>query len=465
LKKYIEILIILVINIISNIARQGFFYSKLYNKMNVLVYSGEGTSPNCVEYTMYTLKQFLSENYDIIKVDDKILITQYWEDSTKLIVFPGGRDLPYVNKLGSKGMERIRNYVNDKGGKYLGICAGAYFGSSQIEFEMDRPDYKVEGPRELRFIKGTAKGSALTKFYYQSEQGALAPKIQLPFMKKDVNIYFNGGCFFDIDENKNLPEGLSILGRYTQKCFDGTENRPAIIEIQNGKGKAILSGVHFEYPPELLIERRKKALEEERDISKLNELIEAIQYTNDDRLNLIKSLLEKLDLKLNKEIKKTIMNEKDNIHLLLMGMDGQYNEQFIKNISETDINVKNNENYFTFSNDTTNNDNKEVIYIDKYENEEQIKKFQYFNIRRYFDSLKNNYSHYNDNEINEKTLTGGLILYSEILTSTQTILKYNKGLLNKLPHGAVMIASKQRSGKGKNLFFIINFISLSYNEI
>ncbi|ORX55878.1 hypothetical protein BCR36DRAFT_173475 [Piromyces finnis] len=389
--------------------------------MNILVYSGEGTSPNCVEYTINTLKQFLSDNYDIIKVDDKILITQYWEDTTKLVVFPGGRDLPYVNKLGSKGMERIRNYVNEKGGKYLGICAGAYFGASYIEFEMDRPDYKVEGPRELRFFKGTAKGSALSTFYYQSETGALAPKIQLPFINKDVNIYFNGGCFFDIDESKTLPEGLNILGRYSLKCFDGTVNRPAIIEIENGKGKAILSGVHFEYSPELMTERVKKAKEEGRDVSKLEKLINAIQQTNEDRLELIQSLLEKLDLKLNKEIKVTFEKKQNDIHLLLMGMEGQNNKQFIKNLLENDVNINSNENYFSFS-PSFEKKNKETIFIDKYEKDEQINFFKYFNIKHYFESLKNNYN-IDENEIENKDQPGGIMLYSEILTSTQTILK------------------------------------------
>ncbi|ORX78446.1 class II aaRS and biotin synthetase [Anaeromyces robustus] len=438
--------------------------------MNVLVYSGEGTSPNCVEYTIYTLKQFLSENYDIIKVDEKILITQYWEDSTKLLVFPGGRDLPYVNKLGSKGMERIRKYVNEKGGKYLGICAGAYFGASHIEFEMNRPSYKVEGPRELKFFKGTAKGSALSTFYYQSEKGALAPKIHLPFMEKDVNIYFNGGCFFDINENMKLPEDLTILGKYTTKCFDGTINRPAIIEVINGKGKAILSGVHFEYSPELLIERKNKLLQEKNEneneneneeeekkkekIKKLEDLIENIKKTNDDRLELIKSLLKKFDLKINETIKKTISkDEKNNIHLLLMGMEGQSTQHFIESISESTINTNNNENYFFLSNNTEEkiSTNKEIIYINKYENNNiELKKFKDFNIERYIKSLKNNYQNYSDSDLNEKILPGGIILYSELLTSTQTILKNNKGLLNKLPHGAVMVASKQRSGKGRN---------------
>jgi biotin--protein ligase len=417
--------------------------------MNILVYSGEGTSPNCVENTIYTLKQFLSENYDIIKVDEKILITQYWEDTTKLFVMPGGRDLPYVNKLGSKGMERIRNYVNDKGGKYLGICAGAYFGSSYIEFEMNRPDYKVEGPRELRFFKGTAKGSALSTYYYGSEKGALSPKIHLPFMNKNVNFYFNGGCFFDINENEKLKEGLNILGRYTSKCFDGTFNRPAVIEVENGKGKAILSGIHFEYSPELMTEKKKKALQLGKDVAKLEKIIKDILETNEDRLEFIKSIFKKLDLKLNKEIPISIIEEKNNYHLLLIGMEGQLNKQFIDNISESDINGNINENYFSFTENIEEKD-KEIIYIIKFENEDQINNLQYFNIKYYLEKLKNNYNNYNKNELNEKHLLGGVTLYSELLSSTQSILKNNKILLGKLPHGSIAIASKQCSGRGRN---------------
>ncbi|KAG4082880.1 class II aaRS and biotin synthetase [Neocallimastix lanati (nom. inval.)] len=418
--------------------------------MNVLVYSGEGASQDSVDYTIYTLKQFISENYDIIKVDDKILITQYWEDSTKLLVIPGGRDLPYVNKLGSKGMERIRKYVNDRGGKYLGIGAGAYFGASNIEFEMNRPDYKVEGQRELKFFNGTAKGSAMNPFYYDSEESALSPKIHLPLLNKDVNLYLNGGCFFDINEKEKVSNELNILGTYTTKCFDGTDNRPAIIEVKNGKGKAILSGVHFEYSPELMIEKKKKAQEEGKDISNLEKVIEDIEKTNMDRIEFIKSIFERLDLKLNKDIKNSITEEKNNYHLLLIGMEGQSNKKFIDNILESDINENSlNENYFSFKENVEEKD-KEVIYINKFENENQLKNFKYFNVKYYLEKLKNNYCNYNENELNEKYLPGSITLYSEILSSTQTILKNNKALLGKLPHGAVAIASKQCSGRGRN---------------
>jgi len=391
--------------------------------MNVLVYSGEGASQDSVDYTIYTLKQFISENYDIIKVDDKILITQYWEDSTKLLVIPGGRDLPYVNKLGSKGMERIRKYVNDRGGKYLGIGAGAYFGASNIEFEMNRPDYKVEGQRELKFFNGTAKGSAMNPFYYDSEESALSPKIHLPLLNKDVNLYLNGGCFFDINEKEKVSNELNILGTYTTKCFDGTDNRPAIIEVKNGKGKAILSGVHFEYSPELMIEKKKKAQEEGKDISNLEKVIEDIEKTNMDRIEFIKSIFERLDLKLNKDIKNSITEEKNNYHLLLIGMEGQSNKKFIDNILESDINENSlNENYFSFKENVEEKD-KEVIYINKFENENQLKNFKYFNVKYYLEKLKNNYCNYNENELNEKYLPGSITLYSEILSSTQTILK------------------------------------------
>lgn len=41
----------------------------------------------------------------------------------------------------------------------MGICAGAYFGSSRCEFETHRPAYRVSGDRELRLSRAIARGS------------------------------------------------------------------------------------------------------------------------------------------------------------------------------------------------------------------------------------------------------------------------------------------------------------------
>ena len=55
------------------------------------------------------------------------------EDVTAFVM-PGGAATPFLQKLKVQGNEKIRDYVY-QGGHYLGICAGAYYACSKVEFE------------------------------------------------------------------------------------------------------------------------------------------------------------------------------------------------------------------------------------------------------------------------------------------------------------------------------------------
>ena len=46
-----------------------------------------------------------------------------------------------------------------RGGAYLGLCAGAYYGCSPVVFEPGSA-LQVVGDRELRFFPGTGEGAA-----------------------------------------------------------------------------------------------------------------------------------------------------------------------------------------------------------------------------------------------------------------------------------------------------------------
>ena len=50
-------------------------------------------------------------------------------------VMPGGADRPYCAALNGEGNRRIRAFV-EAGGAYLGLCAGAYYASQRVEFEL-----------------------------------------------------------------------------------------------------------------------------------------------------------------------------------------------------------------------------------------------------------------------------------------------------------------------------------------
>lgn len=91
--------------------------------MNVLLYTGKGSAKGSVYHADLTLCSHLSQSYDIIHVDHTTILAEPWQESTALLVFPGGRDLPYMSELSPKGTALIRDWVKS-GGRYLGLCAG-----------------------------------------------------------------------------------------------------------------------------------------------------------------------------------------------------------------------------------------------------------------------------------------------------------------------------------------------------
>lgn len=115
----------------------------------VLVYSGPGVSPLSLSHTLLTLTRTLVPHYTVQPVSASLLATEPWEPNCALLVIPGGRDLPFVDELSLKtsATARIRQYVAT-GGRYLGICAGAYFASSEVKFDVSGEN-EVIGKREL----------------------------------------------------------------------------------------------------------------------------------------------------------------------------------------------------------------------------------------------------------------------------------------------------------------------------
>jgi glutamine amidotransferase-like uncharacterized protein len=167
------------------------------------------------------------------------LLEGSWADRYSIFIMPGGRDLPYHLDLKGRGNERISEFVK-KGGVYVGLCAGAYYGCERVEFDRGLP-LEVCGNRELKFFSGTAVGPAYGKgtFDYKSSAGARAAKLILPD-HTTLHVYYNGGCTFEGDLTQ-----CKVLARYA----DLPCHPPAIIECQVGKGRAVLSGVHLETSP------------------------------------------------------------------------------------------------------------------------------------------------------------------------------------------------------------------------
>lgn len=216
--------------------------------MNVLIYSGNGTSPNSVKQTYFTLKAILGHAYDVMKVDAATLKTEPWEETCSLLVIPGGRDQPYCEDLNGSGNQKIRRYVSG-GGHYLGFCAGAYYASKEIEFEKGHVGSEIIGSRELAFFPGVCRGTMFPGFIYNSEKGARA--VGIVSNNNAIKTYYNGGGYF---VNAKTTENVKVICTYQDSGLcGGKEDEPAAgIKCQVGKGSALLFGVHPEYDVDLV---------------------------------------------------------------------------------------------------------------------------------------------------------------------------------------------------------------------
>ena len=159
---------------------------KSSNRNNLIyVYTGKGAGARSALSVARSLSASLPLA-DVQTLSTSGLLEGSWMSSSNsssaaaavALVMPGGADLPYCADLDGRGNELIRSFVEERGGSYLGFCAGAYYGCSRVEFEVDSNKLRVEGDRELAFFPGVALGAVVPGFSYETEAGAAATRLR-----------------------------------------------------------------------------------------------------------------------------------------------------------------------------------------------------------------------------------------------------------------------------------------------
>lgn len=158
----------------------------------------------------------------------------------------------YCRSLNGEGNRRIEQYVH-RGGAYLGLCAGGYYGSSRCEFEIGNKALEVVGPRELGFYPGTCRGCAFKGFVYHSEAGAKAVQVKVDkkafksgILPQTFRAYYNGGGVF-VDASKLADKGVEIVATYADPLdIEGGDGPAAVVYCKVGGGGALLTGPHPE---------------------------------------------------------------------------------------------------------------------------------------------------------------------------------------------------------------------------
>lgn len=247
----------------------------------IFIYAGPGALKEGIKHIHFTLQQTVKNSYSIQMIGSRELLESNWEKEASLFILPGGADLPYVKKLNGAGNKKIQSFV-EEGGSFLGICAGSYYAGNYVEFAVGS-EIEVTGARELGFFPGTVRGPINNEFYYCSHKGSEAASLiwvnpSALLSNKMFKVYYNGGGYFVNAEN---VKRTTVLATY-----DGIEQFPALIECQAGKGRAILSGTHFEYDYSLLDSQNPF----------LAEIIPALKQHQNNRLLLASHLFERLGL-------------------------------------------------------------------------------------------------------------------------------------------------------------------------
>lgn len=155
---------------------------------------------------------------------------------------PGASDANYDHKLGPDNIERLRRFV-ENGGRFMGICAGAYYACESIEwFKWEPARFKTKTPR-IDFFNYRAHGPIRALLDGQTDLGSALSHTAVAEIefeengrKQSARIMYWGG-----PELSGESEG-HVIAR-----FNGLAgNPPAIVARNIGKGRAIISAVHPE---------------------------------------------------------------------------------------------------------------------------------------------------------------------------------------------------------------------------
>ncbi|KAH7175812.1 biotin-protein ligase [Dactylonectria macrodidyma] len=439
------------------------------SKLNVLVYTGVGTTVESVRHCIWTLRRLLSPNYAVIPITETILLKEPWASTCALLVFPGGADLGYCQALNGEGNRRISHFVR-RGGAYLGFCAGGYYGSQRCEFERGNPPLEVIGSRELGFFPGTCRGGAFKGFEYASEKGARAVRLKIvneAFARDDVPTetlsYYNGGGVF-VDAASAKSNSVEVLATYEDDIdVDGGDEKAAVIVCSVGSGKALLTGPHPEFAA--------ANLHPHPAIPDYAELIGKLTDEDQSRVNFLKACLEKLGLEVSHSndgvpsLSRLHISslEETGVSELLVSMadiiDKENGEEWIRAEGDT-FHIQNEETIWSVEGlqdslsqqDETARSSSGIIDYSKIvktimpheKGPPHPKLTPQFNHGLFFSSLRR----YQQLEP-DATEWGNLLMYGEVLTSTNTILERNPKILSKLPAGFTVSASTQVAGRGR----------------
>lgn len=440
--------------------------------MNVLVYSGPGTTAESVKHCLESLRLHLSPSYAVVAVLEHALVNDPWMHKTSTLVLPGGADLPYCRVLNGEGNRKIARFVQ-RGGNFVGFCAGGYYAAAKCQFEVGTP-MEVSGPRELAFFPGIARGCVYKGFVYETQCGAKAARL-VPEGNADgdplYNYYNGGGCFVDAAA---FPD-TEVLARYADpvELDADADCLAAVVLCKVGRGRALLTGTHPEYTPALL---KAPAADATPGLPYARAYAVLADAAHDRRRRAcMRDWLVRLGLRVNDSID-ALVPQLTPIYVTSLKPEAVVQLQQLMGVDRGGLTkLKDAHDVFVFHGDkegqlmlaepteppqaATDADASDATDTGAAPNHVKFcaaappyKLTPYFNINTYLEHLRRlsavgaGGAGGAGNAVGAFGTTFG---YAEVVTSTNTLLDKNPQLLQHLPHGFTLTATTQVAGRGR----------------
>jgi hypothetical protein len=154
------------------------------------------------------------------------------------VVFTGGSAGKQANTIGLLGREQVRRFV-ERGGGYVGICAGAYLACDGFRWAIKVLDAKTPSSRWMRGIadlKMQAAPAGRDIFGYPLEQ---------------LTVHYHNGPLLVPAENPAIPDYEPLTFFRTEVAENDSPpgimvNSPAMVRGTFGKGRVLVSSPHPE---------------------------------------------------------------------------------------------------------------------------------------------------------------------------------------------------------------------------
>ncbi len=167
------------------------------------------------------------------RILDRSCLTEEQLAPFEAIVMPGGWSVFQKATAGNAGLDAIRIFV-EKGGTYLGVCAGAYLAAKDVRWQGGTYPYP------LVLFDGIAEGS-LPDIAAWPKAGSVRVQVTAAGCRRGISLAGEHGFHYKGGPRFVGGTQVEVLARYPDESA-------AIIARPFGKGEVVLTGVHFERP-------------------------------------------------------------------------------------------------------------------------------------------------------------------------------------------------------------------------